>query len=84
MGIVSGSRRWSKMHSSPAARAPKSQLAVEQPSTGGCLNLPKSNKQKIRYTMSKNKEKATVRWYVGHNHDKIKSRQVGDSQTGEQ
>ena len=35
---------------SPPARAPKSQLAVEQPSTGGCLNLPKSNKQKKKDT----------------------------------
>ena len=31
------------MHSSPPERAPKSQLAVEQPSTGGCWNLPKKD-----------------------------------------
>ena len=31
------------MCSSPPARAPKVQLAVEQPSTGGCWNLPKKD-----------------------------------------
>ena len=31
------------MHSSPPVRAPKSQLAVEQPSTGGRWNLPKKD-----------------------------------------
>ena len=29
--------------SSPPAKAPKSQLAVEQPQTGGCWNLPKKD-----------------------------------------
>ena len=31
------------MHSSPPARVPKSQPAVEQPSTGGCWSLPKKD-----------------------------------------
>ena len=31
------------MHSPPPARAPKSQLAVEQPSTGGLWNLPRKD-----------------------------------------
>ena len=31
------------MHSPPSVRAPKSQLTVEQPSTGGYWNLPKKD-----------------------------------------
>ena len=31
------------MHSSPPMRAPKLQLAIEQPSTGGCWNPPKKD-----------------------------------------
>ena len=31
------------MHSSPPVRAPKSQLAVEQPSKGGHWNLPEKD-----------------------------------------
>jgi len=31
------------MRSFPSAREPKSQLVVEQPSTGGCWNLPKKD-----------------------------------------
>ena len=31
------------MHSSPPVRAPKSQLAVEQPLSGGCWNPPKKD-----------------------------------------
>ena len=42
---TSSSRWWSRILflicSSLPVRAPKSQLAVEQPSTGGCWNLPK-------------------------------------------
>ena len=69
------------MHSFPPVRAPKSQLAVEQPLTGGCWNLPEK-----RYPTSKVKEEAAARLWDGHNHDKIKShpRQVGNPQTGEQ
>lgn len=32
---------WKDMPSSSAARTPKSQLAAEKPSTGGCWNPPK-------------------------------------------
>ena len=32
------------MHSSPPVRAPKLQLVIEQPSTGGCWNSPKKKK----------------------------------------
>ena len=45
------------MHSSSPARAPKLQLAIEQPLTGGCWNPPKK-----RYPLSKDKEEASVRW----------------------
>ena len=41
------------MHSSPPLRAPKSQLAVEQPSTGGTYQK--------RYPTSKDKEEATAK-----------------------
>ena len=66
------------MRSSPPARAPKSQLAVEQPST---LELTKKVDP-----MFKDKEETAARWLEGHNHNKIKSHthQVGDPQTGEQ
>ena len=43
------------MHSSPPARAPKSQLAVEQPPTGGCLNLPKKKKKDTPHPKTKMK-----------------------------
>ena len=45
------------LHSSPPARVPKLQLAVEQSLTGGCWNAPKK-----RYPMSKDKEAATEKW----------------------
>ena len=66
------------MHSSPPARAPKLQLAVEQPST---LELTK----KV-YLKFKDKEETAARWLEGHNHNKVKSHthQVCDPQTGEQ
>ena len=47
------------VHSSPPGRAPKLQLAVEQPSTGGRWKPPK--KKKKRYAMPKDKEEASVR-----------------------
>ena len=64
------------MHSSSPARAPKSQLAVEQPSTGGHWDLPK------RHPTSRDKEEAAERQQEGDNHDKIKShsQKVGDPQ----
>jgi len=40
------------MYSFPPARAPKSQLAVEEPSTGGCWSLPEK-----RYSMCKDQKK---------------------------
>ena len=43
------------VHSSPPMRAPKLQLAVEQPLTGGCWN-PHTKK---RYPMTKDKEEAS-------------------------
>ena len=62
-----------------SARAPKFQLAVEQPLTGECWNLSKKN-----YPMSNDTEEASARWQEGHDHDKIKSHtlQVSDPQTG--
>ena len=45
--------------SSSPVRTPKSQLATEQPSTGGCWNPPKKKKD---FLISKNKGKATVSW----------------------
>ena len=41
------------MSLSSSVRAPKSQLAAEQPLKGGCWNPPKK-----RYPMSKDKEEA--------------------------
>ena len=49
-------------------RAPKFQLAVEQPSTGGHWNPLK----KYIYIHVQRKA-AAVRWYEGYSHDKIKS-----------
>ena len=46
------------LHSSPPARVPKLQLAVEQSLTGGRWNAIK----KKRYPMSKDKEAATEKW----------------------
>ena len=71
---------WKDVHSSPFVRTPKLQLAVEQPSAGGCWKPPE------RYPMSKDKEEAAARWEKGGDHDNIKSHthQVGDPQTGEQ
>ena len=43
------------MYSFPPARAPKSQLAVEEPSTGGCWSLPEK-----RYSMCKDQKK--LKW----------------------
>ena len=65
-------------------KIPRSQLTAEQPSsttttaTTKRWNLPK------RYPTCKDKEEATMRWYEGHNCDKIKShtRWVGNPQTG--
>ena len=67
--------------SSTLVRAPKSQLAVEQPSTGGHWNLLEKKKD----TTYKDKE-ATRRWQKGHEHDKIQSQThwVGNLQSGEQ
>ena len=69
------------MHSSPPARAPKLQLAIEQPSTGKHWNPPKK-----RYPTSKDKGEATKKQQEGHNHNTMKShtRQVGGPKTGEQ
>ena len=47
---------WKDVHSSPFVRTPKLQLAVEQPSAGGCWTPPE------RYPMSKDKEEAAARW----------------------
>ena len=74
---TSSSRWWCRTHTHlPPARAPKSQLAVEKPSTGGHWDLPK------RHPTSQDKEEAAERQQEGHNHDKIKShsRKVGDPQ----
>ena len=43
------------MCSSPPVRAPKSQLAVEQPSTTGCWNLPKKKKKDTPHPKTKMK-----------------------------
>ena len=69
------------MCSSPPARAPESQLAVEQPSTGGCRNPPK-----IDTPCPKTKEKLQQDGQESCSHHKIKShtRGVSDSQTGGQ
>ena len=68
------------MHSSPPARAPKLQLAVEQPLTGGCWNPPKKDihVQIQRRILSKMVEGAH------DNQIKPHTCQVGDPQTGEQ
>ena len=55
------------MRSSPPARSPKFQLAVEQPSTGGCWNPPKKD---IPCPKTKKLPQQDGRW--GCNHDKIK------------
>ena len=64
------------MCASPPARAPKSQLAVEQPS------IDNAGTHQKRYPMSKDKKEAKERWEERHNHHKIKShtRQIGDPQ----
>ena len=36
------------MHSTSSARTPKSQLAAEQPSTGGCWNPPEKDTPHLR------------------------------------
>ena len=41
MKIKTKMTEWKDMHSSSAARTPKSQLAAEKQSTGGCWNPPK-------------------------------------------
>ena len=66
------------MHLSPPAKAPKSQLAVEQPYTGECWNPAKKD-----ITRPKTNRKPQP---DDGNHDKIKSytRWVDDPQTGEQ
>ena len=66
------------MCSSPPARALKSQLTVEQPSTRGCWNSPKKD--------TKDKGKVATRCQEGHNRNKIKlyTYEVGGPQTGEQ
>jgi len=68
------------MCSSSSSRVPKLQLAVEQPSTGGCWNPPKKD------TPSSTTKKKPQQDGSRYNHDKIKphTRQVGDPQTGEQ
>ena len=66
------------MCSSPPTKAPKSQLAVEQPLSGGCWNPPKTpHIQRQRRSHSK--------MAGGHNYDKIKSYTlpVGKPQTRE-
>ena len=64
---------WKNVCSSPLARAPKLQLAVEQPLTGGCWNPPKKKRPHIQ------------RQRRSCNHDKTKSHthKVDDSQTRE-
>ena len=48
------------MHSFPPARAPKSQLAIEQPLTGGCWNL---QEKKIPHIQSQRRScSETVGW----------------------
>ena len=42
------------MHSSPPVTAPKSQLAVEQPSSGECWNPPKEDTHIQRHRRSHN------------------------------
>ena len=50
------------MCSSPPARAPESQLAVEQPSTGGCQNLPKkdTSRPKTKKKPQRDARKGTI------------------------
>ena len=81
MKIKAKMSEWKEMHSSSPARTPKSQLAAEKPSTGGCWNPPRK-----RYPTSKDKADATMRWQEGQDHIKIKSHtcQVGNPQTEEQ
>ena len=70
------------MCSFPSMRAPKLQLAVEQPSRGGCWNSPKKD---TPLPKTKKKPQQDSR-RGGLNRDKIKSHtcQVGDPETGEQ
>ena len=72
------------MNSSPPAKAPKLQLAIEQPSTGGFSEDTREPTKK-RYLMSKDKGEASTRQLEGCDHDKIKSHThpVDDPQTGE-
>ena len=64
---------WFKMaeqkdiQSSPV-KAPKSQLTVQQLSTGECWNLPQKDTPH-----PKTKKAASMKWQEVHNHDKIKS-----------
>ena len=44
------------MHSYPSARALKSQLAVEQPSTGGGWKIPKKKKKDTPRPKTKKKQ----------------------------
>ena len=55
------------MHSYPPGTAPKLQLAVQQPSTGGCWNPQKKKKK----NMSRDKEEAARRQEQEHNHNKV-------------
>jgi len=48
MKIKAKMSEWKEMHSSSPARTPKSQLAAEKPSTGGCWNPPKEGTPRPR------------------------------------
>ena len=62
------------MYSSPPVRAPKLQLAVAQPSIGGCWNPPK--KKDTPHAKTKKKPQQDSR--RGCNHNKIKSYTHGE------
>ena len=50
------------MHSSPPVRAPKSQLTVDQPSTGGHWNPPKKDtpRPEIRKKLQQDSRRGTI------------------------
>ena len=66
------------MCSSLHVRAPKFQLLVDQPSTGGCCNPPK------KIILLAQRQSSHSEWQEGHNQDKIKSYapRVSDTQNG--
>ena len=67
------------MHSSPPTRAPRSQLAIEQPLTGGHWNPPEKD---IPHPNINKKPKTDARRARNMIKDKSNICQEGDSQSG--